>query len=214
MNQQENIITLAEQFVRQALQSDYTGHDWWHIDRVRKLTLELATLEQADPFVCELAALLHDIADEKLNESKQQGLDRVRDWLRIHVSSMEILEHVMLIVATMSYNGGVNPRMETIEGKVVQDADRLDAMGAIGIARAFTYGGAKGRAMHDPQKVIASDVVDYRANDQTTLAHFYIKLLKLKDLMNTTYAKELAEQRHIFMEQFLQQFYGEWEGKR
>ncbi|WP_237167843.1 HD domain-containing protein [Paenibacillus yonginensis] len=206
------VIKQAELFVREQLGSDRSGHDWWHIDRVRKMALELAGLEGADPFVCELAALLHDVADEKLNESKEAGLEKVDSWLSMHLSGNPyepVISHIRSIISTMSYNGGSNPPMTTLEGKVVQDADRLDAIGAIGIARAFAYGGSKGRSMHEPGKDFTG--ISYRSEENTTVHHFYEKLLKLKDLMNTEHARRLAQKRHQVMEQFLEQFYKEWE---
>ncbi|KEO80339.1 MULTISPECIES: HD domain-containing protein [Paenibacillus] len=203
-----DIIQKAEPFVQQQLEHDHSGHDWWHIDRVRKLSLKIAAKEGADSFICELAALLHDVADEKLNDSKQAGLDKVEQWLLLHVSDLDIIAHVMTIIATMSYNGGQNPPMETLEGQVVQDADRLDALGAIGIARTFMYAGSKGSMMHHPDKDFSQH--EYRAAGKSAIYHFYEKLLKLQDLMNTTYARELAEVRHQWMELYLEQFYREW----
>ncbi|WP_025721646.1 HD domain-containing protein [Paenibacillus sp. 1-18] len=203
-----DIIQKAEPFVQQQLEHDHSGHDWWHIDRVRKLSLTIAAQEGADPFVCELAALLHDVADEKLNDSKQAGLDKVEQWLRLHVSDPDMITHVMTIIATMSFNGGKNPPMETLEGQVVQDADRLDALGAIGIARTFMYAGSNGSIMHHPDQDFSQH--EYRAAGKSAIYHFYEKLLKLKDLMNTAYAKELAETRHQWMEMYLEQFYREW----
>ncbi|SFR00760.1 MULTISPECIES: HD domain-containing protein [unclassified Paenibacillus] len=203
-----DIIQKAEPFVQQQLEHDHSGHDWWHIDRVRKLSLKIAAKEGADSFICELAALLHDVADEKLNNSKQAGLDKVEQWLLLHVSDPDVITHVMTIIATMSYNGGQNPPMETLEGQVVQDADRLDALGAIGIARTFMYAGSKGSMMHHPDKDFSQH--DYRAAGKSAIYHFYEKLLKLKDLMNTAYARELAEVRHQWMEMYLEQFYREW----
>ncbi|MDY8091775.1 HD domain-containing protein [Paenibacillus polymyxa] len=203
-----DIIQKAEPFVQQQLEHDHSGHDWWHIDRVRKLSLKIAAKEGADSFICELAALLHDVADEKLNDSKQAGLDKVEQWLLLHVNDLEVIAHVMTIIATMSYNGGQNPPMETLEGQVVQDADRLDALGAIGIARTFMYAGSKGSMMHHPDKDFSQH--EYRAAGKSAIYHFYEKLLKLQDLMNTTYARELAEVRHQWMEMYLEQFYREW----
>ncbi|TJY43871.1 HD domain-containing protein [Cohnella pontilimi] len=203
-----DIIHSAEQFVKKELESDHTGHDWWHIERVRRLALEIAKLEKADPFICELAALLHDVADEKLNVSKEAGLDKVRTWLFDHVEDVQVIEHVMTIISTMSFNGGANPPMDTLEGQIVQDADRLDAIGAIGIARTFTYGGSKGRVMHDPFFEVTD--THYRSPNKTTIYHFYEKLLKLKDLMNTAHARRMAEDRHEFMLRYLEQFYKEW----
>ncbi|MCC3381791.1 HD domain-containing protein [Paenibacillus farraposensis] len=203
-----NMIEKAESFVQQQLEHDHSGHDWFHIDRVRKLALEIAAREGADLFICELAALLHDVADEKLNDSKQAGLDKVEQWLCLHVSDPHVVTHVKAIIATMSYNGGKNPPMETLEGQVVQDADRLDALGAIGIARTFMYAGSKGSIMHHPDKDFSQ--YEYRAAGKSAIYHFYEKLLKLKDLMNTAYAKEMAVIRHQWMEMYLEQFYKEW----
>ncbi|MCJ8013264.1 HD domain-containing protein [Paenibacillus sp. KQZ6P-2] len=209
--EQVEMIKLAERFVKEELSGEASGHDWWHIERVRNTALDIAEKEHADAIVCELAALLHDVADEKLNESKEAGLDKVHSWLQEHTSDRGLIEQVMDIISTMSFNGGQNPPMKTLEGQVVQDADRLDALGAIGIARTFVYSGAKGRIIHDPglsHEVLAQE--DYRSSNKTAIYHFYEKLLKLKDLMNTPYARELAEQRHAFMELYLQQFYSEW----
>jgi Predicted HD superfamily hydrolase len=209
MPSHESIIHSAEQFAKLQLERDPSGHDWWHVHRVRQLALELARSEGADPFICELAALLHDVADEKLNESKEAGLRKVRDWLSDQRIEPEAIRFVMTIIATMSYNGGKNPPMETLEGKVVQDADRLDALGAMGIARTFLYSGFKGQLLHDPDGNF--DDLDYRSNRKTAIYHFYEKLLKLKDLLNTDTAKRMAANRHRFMESFLTQFYKEWD---
>ncbi|MGN7358399.1 HD domain-containing protein [Paenibacillus sp. SAF-054] len=211
MTQETELIRQAEQYVKGELAGEASGHDWWHIERVRNLALDIAEKEHADRVVCEIAALLHDIADEKLNESKEAGLSKVRSWLQAHTDNTELVGEVMEIISTMSYNGGGNPPMTTLEGQVVQDADRLDALGAIGIARTFAYSGAKGRVIHDPGLSHEEQAQeDYRSNNKTSIYHFYEKLLKLKDLMNTPYARELAEQRHAFMELYLQQFYSEW----
>ncbi|MEK4511958.1 HD domain-containing protein [Paenibacillus sp. FSL K6-2524] len=212
MNSEARIIKLAEVFVKQELEFDSSGHDWWHIDRVRKLALEIAKTEkEADGFICELSALLHDVADEKLNDSKQAGLDKVENWLASNIADKNITNRVMTIIATMSYNGGQNPPMESIDGEIVQDADRLDALGAIGIARTFAYSGAKGTIIHNPEQEFSQfSKMDYRSNNKTAIYHFYEKLLKLKDLMNTPHAKELAARRHDFMEEYLRQFYSEW----
>lgn len=205
------LIQQAERFVKQVHAGEASGHDWWHIDRVRNTALDIAAKENADRTVCELAALLHDVADEKLNASKEAGLEKVRAWLTEQAADEDLTDKVMDIIANMSYNGGKNPPMTTLEGQVVQDADRLDAIGAIGIARTFAYSGAKGRIIHDPELSL-DDLAqeDYRSAGKTAIYHFYEKLLKLKSLMNTPYARELAEQRHAFMEQYLQQFYREW----
>ncbi|MDO7907144.1 HD domain-containing protein [Paenibacillus sp. JX-17] len=206
------IIQQAELFVQEELGRDTTGHDWWHIVRVRNTAMLLASrYPDADAFIVELAALLHDVADEKLNPSKEEGLAKVRGWLNTHQVEEQAMEHMMTIISTMSFNGGKNPPMDTIEGQIVQDADRLDAIGAVGIARAFAYGGAKARPLHVPDQDFSE--LDYRAGSKSTIYHFYEKLLLLKDKMNTDFGRDLAEQRHQFMEQFLTQFYAEWNGE-
>jgi len=208
------ILTAAESYVREELKHDSSGHDWTHIQRVTRLARTIAAEEKADRFRCELAALLHDIADAKLNESEASGLAKVRRWLVEHHVPEEDAESVMEIISTMSYKGGHSPAMRTIEGKVVQDADRLDAIGAIGIARVFAYSGAKGRIFHDPDVKPRTTMTEaeYRNGRDTAINHFYEKLLKLKDLMNTDYGKKLAERRHQVMLDYLDQFYAEWEG--
>lgn len=211
MNNKINLIKLAENFVKEELEFDRSGHDWWHCNRVRNMALEIAKHERADYFICELAALLHDIADEKLNESKEAGLDKVRNWMIQNIDDHECIDKVMDIISTMSYNGGQNEPMKTIEGQIVQDADRLDAIGAIGIARTFVYSGWKGQQMHHPEQNYIN--MDYRSDEKTAIYHFYEKLLKIKDLLNTRYAKELAQTRHLFMEEYLRRFYDEWNFK-
>lgn len=209
------VIHKAEQFVKEKLQNDSSGHDWWHIDRVRNLALTIAAKENADLFICELAALLHDLADEKLAASEEEGLNAVHLWLSEHVQDLTIVSSVMEIISTMSFKGGSRPPMATTEGKVVQDADRLDAIGAIGIARTFAYAGAKGDLMYDPALPYRETMTkeEYRNGKSTAINHFHEKLLKLKSLMNTETAKKLAEDRHYYMEQFLKQFHTEWNGQ-
>lgn len=214
MDKQE-ILKKAEQFAKEVLEKDSSGHDWWHIYRVAQSAKTIAFQEGADTFICEMAALLHDIADEKLTGNEQLGLKKVKDWMTEHGVAASDADHVMEIISTMSFKGGGRPPMRTLEGKIVQDADRLDAIGAVGIARVFAFSGAKNRLIHDPlvkpREQMTSE--EYRKGDGTGINHFYEKLLKLKDLMNTDYAKKMAEQRHQFMENYLNQFYQEWEGK-
>ncbi|MDB5055490.1 MAG: phosphohydrolase [Bacilli bacterium] len=211
---QQDILTLAEAFVQDKLQHDSSGHDWWHIYRVTQTAATIATEHGADIFVCKLAALLHDIADEKLNESELVGLAIVRDWLAQQDVPPSIIKHVMEIIATLSFKGGRRAPMQTLEGQIVQDADRLDAMGAMGISRVFAYSGAKGRPIHNPELAPRTNMTpeEYRNGKDTAINHFYEKLLLLKDLMNTSYGRKLAEQRHQFMIDYLEQFYLEWEG--
>ena len=210
------IISRAEAFVKQELGKDSSGHDWWHIFRVTNTARQLAQLENADLFVCELAALLHDIADEKLNPSKDAGLQKVENWLLQNEVPAAETAQVMEIISTMSYNGGHNKPMQTLEGKIVQDADRLDALGALGIARTFAYAGHKGHLMHNPELAVRSEMTkeEYRNSESTAINHFYEKLLKLKGLMNTKAGKQMAAERHKFMEDFLAQFYQEWEASK
>lgn len=211
----EAIIAAAEQFVQEKLQHDSSGHDWWHIYRVARTARTIAAQEQADLFVCELAALLHDLADDKISQSEEIGLALVHSWLCDQGVAEETRTHILEIISTMSFKGGNRPPMRTLEGKIVQDADRLDAIGAIGIARVFAYSGAKGRAMHDPAIAPRGQMseAEYRSGNDTAINHFYEKLLKLKDRMNTNYGKQMAEERHDFMLQYLERFYQEWEGK-
>ncbi|WP_336775828.1 HD domain-containing protein [Paenibacillus sp. MMO-58] len=212
----DKIIREAEEFSRSVLENDASGHDWWHIHRVVQMAKRIAREEGADLFVCTIAALLHDVADEKLNPSKEAGLHKVQAWLEANLSEEEHRAHVMDIISNMSYNGGKNPPMRSLEGKVVQDADRLDAIGAISIARAFVYAGWKGTPIHDPAIPPRSEMTaeEYRNGKSTAINHFHEKLLKLKDLVNTDSARRIAEERHLYMEQFVERFYEEWDGNR
>ncbi len=213
---QKEILQAAEAFVRLKLEKESSGHDWWHIYRVVQTAKAIASEENANAFVCELAALLHDAADEKLNADPQAAERELQDWLHASGSSKETIGQVLEIISTMSFKGGGRPPMRTLEGKVVQDADRLDAIGAVGISRVFAYSGAKGRPIHDPAVKPRENLTpaEYRSGNDTAINHFHEKLFKLKDLMNTSYAKKLAEERHRFMEQYIDQFYKEWEGQR
>ncbi|PED06883.1 HD domain-containing protein [Bacillus pseudomycoides] len=211
MKKQEQIQKTVA-FVKNLLEKDASGHDWYHIERVHKLAISLSEKEGGDRFVIEMAALLHDVADEKLNESEEVGMKKVSDWLEGLNVTEEENEHILHIIMNMSYKGGHGGKVSTLEGKIVQDADRLDALGAIGIARTFAYGGAKGRLMYDPNIPPREEMTkeEYRKNDDPSLNHFYEKLLKLKDLMNTDAAKREAEIRHRYMEEFIEQFMKEW----
>lgn len=214
-----DIIASTEAHVRSVLEGDGSGHDWWHIDRVRNTALSLADLEaDADRLVVELAALLHDIADWKFHGGNENaGPDAARAWLQGQHVQEGIILHVCDIIAHISYKGaGVATPMSTKEGMIVQDADRLDAIGAIGIARAFAYGGHKSRALWDPAESVHlhESFEDYKKNAGSTVSHFHEKLLLLKDRMNTDAAKKIAEGRHRYMLAFLEQFHAEWKGER
>ncbi len=212
----ENIINNTVNFVKNELSGEGSGHDWWHIHRVTELTKTMAEEENADIFICTLSALLHDIADEKLNKSEEEGIQKVRNWLVSQNVDNHSIEIVIEIISTISFKGGNGPIITRLESKIVQDADRIDAIGAIGIARCFVYTGAKGRVIHDPNIEVRENMSkeEYRNNEGTAINHFYEKLLKLKDLMNTDTGKRIAHERHLFMQSFLEQFYSEWDGKR
>lgn len=211
-----NVLKEAELLVQRELGKDSSGHDSWHIYRVVRTAKVIAEQEGADSFVCQLAAWLHDLADDKLVENEQTAINGLKEWMEEQGVGEETAGHVLDIIANLSFKGGKRPPMRTLEGKVVQDADRLDALGAIGIARTFAYSGAKGRSMHEPGRKprIGMSEEEYRNGNDTAILHFYEKLLLLKERMNTSYARDLAEKRHRFMERFLEQFYAEWEGER
>jgi uncharacterized protein len=208
------IIEKTRAFVREKLEGEGTGHDWWHIERVYKAALFICEKENANSFIVQLAALLHDIADWKFhNGNSNIGAEISKDWLESLDVEASDIDQVCTIIKTLSFKGGtVDSTQYTIEGKVVQDADRLDAIGAIGIARTFAYGGNKNREMYNPAIApkIFDDFIHYKDAKNTTINHFYEKLLKLKDLMNTSSGKEIATTRHEFMELYLNQFYTEW----
>jgi uncharacterized protein len=196
------------------MQGESSGHDWWHIYRVWQTSLYIAARENVDSDIVQLAALLHDIGDWKFHAGDESvGPRLAREWLQSLAVDENIIAHVCTIIANLSYKGAdVKPAPLSSEGQVVQDADRLDAIGAIGIARAFAYGGAKGREMHDPQAapVLHTSFEQYKASKGTTINHFHEKLLLLKDRLNTSTAKTLAEHRHAFMLEFLAEFDQEW----
>ncbi|RAV19030.1 HD domain-containing protein [Paenibacillus contaminans] len=207
------IIAGAEKFARNELAADSSGHDWWHVYRVTKLAHKLAALENADVFICTAAALLHDVADEKLNPSKEAGIAKIDGWLKENRADEDDAAHIVEIISTMSYGDSAGRRMSTLEGQIVQDADRLDALGAIGIARTFAFSGWKGQLMHDPGLPPRENMTkeEYRSGKSTAVNHFYEKLFRLKELMNTAAARQMAEERHRFMEDYLNQFYEEWD---
>jgi uncharacterized protein len=212
-----SIINKTCQFVEQKLAGDSSGHDWWHIYRVWNLAKNIAAKEGANILIVELSALLHDIADWKFHDGDDtKGPQMAEQFLLENKVAREVIDLVVEIVATISYKGaGVATPMQTLEGKVVQDADRLDAIGAMGIARTFAYGGHKNRLIYHPDEkpVMHQSFAQYKKNTGHTINHFYEKLLLLKDRMNTTSAKQMAAGRHKFMQSYLDQFYKEWNGK-
>lgn len=210
------ILEKAEQLVRSRLEDDSSGHDWWHIVRVRNTARTIAMEEKADVFLCEMAALLHDMADDKLTNQPEVELANLQLWLASQGLTEVMISDIIQIITTMSFKGGGGQPMVSLEGKIVQDADRLDAIGAIGIARCMAYSGSKGRLIHDPTKQPREQLTpdEYRNGQDTAIMHFYEKLLKLKDLMNTDFGRKMAEQRHQYLENFLTEFYAEWDGQR
>jgi len=212
------IIKNTEEFIKNKLSGEGSGHDWWHIYRVWNNALYIGKREKADMFVVQLAALLHDISDWKFNNGDDTvGPKLAREWLEKQKVEEEIISHVCEIIKDLSFKGaGVKSQMPTIEGMIVQDSDRLDAIGAIGIARTFAYGGHKNNEMYNPniKPALHTSFEQYKNNSSSTINHFYEKLLLLKDLMNTETAKKIAEKRHKYMEKFLDEFYKEWSGKR
>jgi len=213
-----NLIPNTISFVKEQLKDAEGGHDWFHIERVYKNALLIAEGEDCDLTVVQLGALLHDIADSKFhNGDETVGPKVARQFLEQQNEGEETIAHVINIIDNISFKGGnFEKKFKSIELDIVQDADRLDALGAIGIARAFNYGGFKGRALHDP--AIAPNLKmtreEYKATTAPTINHFYEKLLLLKDKFNTETGRKIAEGRHQYMEDFLTQFYGEWNAER
>lgn len=211
------IIEKAIAFAKATLQNAEGGHDWFHIERVYKNSLLIAKGEDVDSTVVALGALLHDIADSKFHDGDESvGPKIASEFLLKNNVDSAIIEHVLQIIKNISFKGGNKHKTFTSpELDVVQDADRLDALGAIGIARTFNYGGFKNRKIYDPSIKPQLDMTpeEYKASKAPTINHFYEKLLLLKDRMNTKTGKELAQKRHQYMVAFLDQFYTEWEGK-
>lgn len=216
-NKNQKIIHATVDYVRQKLEGESSGHDWWHVCRVWQLAKTLAQHEGADLFVVELAALLHDIADWKFHGGDESVGPRVAgQWLQKLLVDQAIIEHVCQIIKDISFKGaGVATPMKSKEGMVVQDADRIDAIGAVGVARCFAFGGHKGQLMHDPDAKVAmhKTAQEYKTVRSTSVNHFYEKLLLLKDRMNTDSARQIAQKRHDFMKRFLGQFLSEWAGQ-
>lgn len=210
------IIAKTEQHVKETLHNAEGGHDWFHIYRVWKTSKLIASKEEADPLVVELGALLHDIADSKFHDGDESlGPRRAREFLSSIGVAENVIEHVENIISNISFKGGKEQQsFKSIELDIVQDADRLDALGAIGIARAFNYGGFKNRKLYDPsiKPNLNKTKEEYKNNTEPTLNHFYEKLFLLKDRMNTQTGKMLAQERHDFMVAYVAQFYKEWEG--
>mgnify|MGYP003692711617 FL=1 len=210
----KNHITLTINFVKEKLEGAEAGHDWFHIERVWKLSKKIAEKEGGNLEVIELSALLHDIADPKFhNGDETLALKISQNFLEeIHVNA-KLIEQVLFVIKNISFkNRAEAPENPPLELQIVQDADRLDAIGAIGIARTFNFGGFKNNLMYHPEikPNLGMNKEEYKKSNGTTINHFYEKLLLLKDLMNTETAKKIASERHDFMLQFLDEFYKEW----
>ncbi|EAS00912.1 metal-dependent phosphohydrolase (macronuclear) [Tetrahymena thermophila SB210] len=220
MNQREiNIIEECKKFVAEKLKDAEKGHGYDHIQRVHNLAIEISKAEKTpnNQFIVELGALLHDIADWKFTGGDEEVAPRLAsEWLKQQGATDEEIDAVVHIIRNISYKGAkVENKLKTIEGFIVQDADRLDALGAIGIARCFAYGGYKNRALYDPEipPVLHETAEQYKNNNSPSLNHFYEKLFLLKDKMNTEAGKNFAQKRHDFMQQFVDTFLSEWSGK-
>ncbi|EOR23492.1 Outer membrane protein romA [Niallia nealsonii AAU1] len=208
-----NIITKVEKLVKLEMEKDTSGHDWYHVDRVRKMALLLSEKEgNGYSRSIELASLLHDISDEKLNNSKEEGQQKLANILACISIDNHEKEQIITIISSVGFKGGNGIFPESLDAKIVQDADRLDAIGALGIARTFAYGGSVGSPIYDPSLSIRQKMTEeeYRKNNSSSIHHFYEKLLKIKNLLHTDSARKIAEARHLFMESFLQEFYKEW----
>ncbi len=210
----KSTIENTVEFVKEKLEGAEAGHDWFHIERVWKLAAKIAETEDCDQEVVELSALLHDIADPKFHNGDETIAPKIsREFLESQNVSEETILKVLFVIENISFkNRSQAPENPPIELKIVQDADRIDAIGAIGIARTFNFGGFKNNLMYDPETKpnLGMSKEEYKKSNGTTINHFYEKLLLLKDLMNTEKGKEMAEERHHYMLNFLDQFYKEW----
>ncbi|AHF15380.1 HD domain-containing protein [Niabella soli] len=217
MNNKEQVINNTVLFVQQELSNAEGGHDWFHIERVWKTAKQIAVSEKADPFIVELGALLHDIADAKFHNGNESiGPEKARAFLETQEVDAATITAVENIIKYISFKTSYAANSyQSPELNIVQDADRLDAIGAIGIARAFNYGGFKNRKLYDPAipPAVYQTPEAYKKNEAPTLNHFYEKLFHLKAKMNTTAGRKMAEARHQFMEAFIARFYKEWNGE-
>lgn len=214
---QYGLIENAIKYAKEIFANDYSGHDYFHTIRVYRLAMKIAEAEEADMQIVQLAAILHDVDDRKLSPETYEKKENAVKFLKSNGLDETIIAQICKIIDDVSFAGTDSVVPDTIEGKCVQDADRLDAMGAIGIARTFAYGGSKGRNIYDPdvKPLTAMSKEEYHQNRcQTSINHFYEKLLLLKDMMNTETARKIAEHRQIVMEEYLAEFAAEWDGER
>lgn len=210
---ERELLLKTEEFIQSEFENDGSGHDWWHIYRVRNMALQIAKQEGGDLFLIEMSALLHDLDDWKINTELHP--QKTENWLcKLNIENLQISK-ILDIIEQVSFKGaGVETKANSLEAKIVQDADRLDAIGAIGIARTFAFGGNKGRLIYHPEITpeLHQSFAEYKKTTAPTINHFYEKLLLLKNRLNTKTAFAIAENRHTFMEDFLTRFFAEWEG--
>jgi len=213
-NNKLEILSLTSEYVKSVFQGDCSGHDWWHTYRVWGLSKLINTKEHGDKFVVEMAALLHDLDDHKFKSNNDcDGSCNTIKWLSKFTIATNLVDHIVSIVNNISFKGANEAnKISTIEGMIVQDADRLDAIGAIGIARTFAFGGHKGHPIYEPEEVptMHNSFKEYKLRHSSSISHFYEKLLLLKDRMNTKTGAEIAQLRHGFMQSFLEHFLVEW----
>lgn len=217
MNKEE-IISVVKKYVKDKCYNDSTGHDWWHIQRVYNNAMLINKKENADEFIITIIVLMHDLYDHKFYDGNiEEKLEETLKKLQIYnYISKNDIENIIYSCANLGFSANITEQKElSIEGKVAQDADRLDAIGAIGIARTFAYGGKKGNPIYDSNNNELVNEEEYKQDgSKTSISHFYDKLLKIKDLMNTDTAKIIAQERHKYLEDFLQEFFDEWNGKK
>ena len=214
----KKVLKQTESFVKKALSSEGTGHDWWHIERVRNNAKLINKLEKGDSFIIDMAVLLHDVGDRKVINKDEDDYSIAENFLTKQKVPPKLVIDIMHIIKNMSFSKSLNRKAKDFskEFYIVQDADRLDAIGAIGIARAFAYGGSKERLLYDPTKKAqkTNTTKNYQKLNSSTFHHFEEKLLLLKNLMNTKSAKQIAKDRHSYMKNYIKQFLTEWNGKK
>lgn len=214
--EKEEILNKIKQYVQESCRNDSTGHDWWHIQRVYNNAMLLNQKEQANEFVLTIIVFLHDLYDHKFctGNATEKLKETLTKWQVYDSLSQEDLQNIINSCVNLGFSSNFSEKKQlSLEGKIAQDADRLDALGAIGIARTFAYGGKKGRLLYDPTNNGIVTEKEYQQNgSKTSISHFQDKLLKIKDLMNTDTAKEIAQKRHEFLEIFLKEFLDEWNG--
>lgn len=214
----ESILKITENYVKTNFNEESTGHDWWHIKRVHDLSLQINEIEKKDEFIVRMIALLHDVFDEKFSDGDvKQNLENLMKKLDIYNEIDEKdIKNIIHSIENLGFKGGFNNIEISDEGKIVQDADRIDAIGAIGIARCFAYNGKKGNLIYDPDMGIVeiNNQEEYRNKKRHAINHFYEKLLKIKNTINTEAGKTIAIKRTEYMENFLDEFYKEWDGKK